>query len=274
MTGTPDANGAAPHTWHYGLIARWWAEFNVGGPEIPYFQRHIERGGGGALDAGCGTGRLLIPFLQAGLDVDACDVSADMVALCREQAEREGLTPALYVQGLHELDLPRRYRTIVVCGVLGVGSDREQDAEALRRLYEHLEPGGTLVLDNEPPYASPRQWRYWPREERRALPEPPEPPQERRRTADGSELALRSRIVELDPLAQQTRLEMHAQLWRDGELQAEERHTIDLALYLTNELLLMLDRAGFRDVVLHRGYEEVPPTGDDDFVVFVATKAR
>jgi len=24
-----------PVTWHYGLIARWWAEFNTDGPEIP-----------------------------------------------------------------------------------------------------------------------------------------------------------------------------------------------------------------------------------------------
>ena len=31
-----------PQTWHYGLVAQWWAEFNVDGPEIPYFQRLIE----------------------------------------------------------------------------------------------------------------------------------------------------------------------------------------------------------------------------------------
>jgi len=262
-----------PQTWHHGLIARWWAEFNVGGPEVAYFRRFVERGSGPALDAGCGTGRLLLPYLRAGLDVDGCDVSADMIALCREQAAREGLAPNLYVQALHALDLPRRYRTIVVCGAFGLGSDRDRDAEALRRLHDHLEPGGTLVLDNEVPYANTHQWRYWPKDERRALPEAPEPPRSRRRAADGSEFALQSRIVELDPLAQRVRLEMHAQLWRDGELEANERHTIDIGLYFTAELLLMLERAGFRDVVLQRGHEEVPPTPDDDFVVFVARKA-
>jgi len=34
----------APTTWHYGLVARWWAEFNVDGPEIDYFRRHVEEG--------------------------------------------------------------------------------------------------------------------------------------------------------------------------------------------------------------------------------------
>src|SRR5215211_699753 len=246
-------------------MARWWAEFNVSGPEIEYFRTFVENGGEPALDAGCGTGRLLLPYLRAGLDVDGCDVSPDMIALCREAAAREGLSTNLYVQALHELDLPRRYRTIVVCGAFGLGSDRDRDAEALRRLYDYLDPGGTLVLDNEVPYASPRQWSYWPHEQRRELPEPPEPPGSRRRAADGSEFALRSRIVRL---AQRATLEMHALLWRDGELETDEKHTIDLGLYFTAELQLMLERAGFRELVLHRGYEEVPPTPDDDFVVF------
>jgi hypothetical protein len=42
-----------------------------------------------------------------GLDVDGCDVSADMTAICREKSEREGLSPTLFVQPMHELDPPR-----------------------------------------------------------------------------------------------------------------------------------------------------------------------
>jgi len=76
-------------TWHHGLVAEWWAEFELEGPEIQYFRRFVEEGQP-ALDAGCGAGRLLIPWLRAGLDVDGCDASADMVALCRERARREG----------------------------------------------------------------------------------------------------------------------------------------------------------------------------------------
>ena len=34
------------------------------------------------LDVACGTGRLLIPYVADGLDVDGCDVSPDMIALC------------------------------------------------------------------------------------------------------------------------------------------------------------------------------------------------
>jgi SAM-dependent methyltransferase len=139
-------------TWHHGLVADWWAEFNTGGPEIDYFGQFVEDAQP-ALDAGCGSGRLLLPWLRAGYDVDGCDVSADMVARCRDLAHREGLAANVWVQALHELAPPRRYRAIVACGVFGLGSTREQDKKALRRFHESLEPGGTLLLDNEVPYA-------------------------------------------------------------------------------------------------------------------------
>jgi SAM-dependent methyltransferase len=141
-----------PQTWHYGVVARWWAEFNRTGPEIDYFRRFVEEGQPG-LDVACGTGRLLLPYLRDGLDVDGCDVSPDMLALCREAAAREGLSPNLYAQAMHELDLPRRYRTVFVCGGFGLGSSRAQDLDALRRLHDQLDPGGVLVLDNEVPYS-------------------------------------------------------------------------------------------------------------------------
>jgi SAM-dependent methyltransferase len=265
---------AAPQTWHYGLIARWWAEFNDNfrAHEIPYFQSYIERDGEPALDVACGTGRLLLPYLRAGLDVDGCDVSADMVALCREKAEREGLSPTLWVQPMHELDPPRRYRTIFVCGAFGLGSTRAQDFAALRRFHEHLEPGGTLLLDIEVPYADVHQWLYWLQEKRSSLPEAATPPGTRRRASDGSEYSLSSRVVDLDPVNQHVTLEMHAERWRDDELQEAEDHTLTIGLYFKNELLLMLERVEFADVVVQGDHNDAEPTPDDEFIVFVAKK--
>jgi hypothetical protein len=61
-------------------------------------------------------------------------------------------------------------------------------------------------------------------------------------------------------------------MWAGDELVAEEKHLLRMTLYFTHELALLLEQAGFRDLELRAGYRDEPPTADDDFVVFVATK--
>jgi SAM-dependent methyltransferase len=261
-----------PQTWHYGLVAQWWAEFEIDGPELAYHRTFIETHGQPALDIACGTGRVLLPFLRAGLDVDGCDISPDMLALCRQKAEREGLSPRLYQQARHELDLPRTYRTIIVCGSFGLGGDRQRDMEALRRFYRHLEPGGTLVLEDYVPYGDAHEWQYWVSEKRRQLPEPWPPPGERKRAADGSEYGLRTRIVDVDPLEQRVTLQIRAEKWQAGRLVAEEERLLKSQVYFRNELMMMLQQAGFGEIRVEGDFKEEPATPDHEVLVFIAGK--
>jgi SAM-dependent methyltransferase len=268
---TSSTSSEQPTTWHYGLVARWWAEFNTSGPEIAYFQRYVERDLP-ALDVACGTGRLLVPYLRAGLDVDGCDVSPDMLALCRERAEREGLSPVLYQQAMHELDLPRKYRTIYVCGSFGLGGKRGHDEEALRRMFEHLEPGGRLLLDNEVLYSEAGKWQHWTKEGHGRLPQSWVEPAERRIGADGAEYALSGRIVEVDPLEQLVTAEIRGFMWRDGRMVEQDEHVLKMTVYFTHELVLMMERAGFENLELRADYTDEAPTADTTFVVFIAQK--
>lgn len=262
----------SPETWHYGLIARWWAEFNEGGPEVEYFRRFVEQGGGAALDAACGTGRLLIPYLGAGLEVDGCDISADMLEQCRVKAQRLGLSPNLYAQSLHQLDLPRKYRTIFCCGGIGVGSDAERDLLALQRFHAHLEPGGVLVLDVEMPYSKPQEWQYWTAEKNSLLPEPWPETGDRKRMRDGTELELRGRRIGLDPFRQVITRQIQVTHWADQEMLGQEEYLLDERLYLKSELQLMLRHSGFTNVRVLGEYNDAPPTPQDSMLVFVAEK--
>jgi len=256
-------------TWHHGLVADWWAEFNTDGPEIEYFGRFVERGQP-ALDAGCGAGRLLVPWLQAGYDVDGCDASADMIARCRARAAREGLDPRLLVQPLHELDPPRRYATIVACGVFGLGSTRAQDQEALHRFRRCLEPGGLLLLDTEAPYSRSPLWARWTKDGRRGLPASWPAEAAERMASDGSVLALRSRTLAVDPLDQCVVRAIRAEKRVDGRVVSSEEHVLSERMYFRNELLLMLEAAGFSQVDVRGGYTDEPATADHDCLVFLA----
>jgi hypothetical protein len=104
------------------------------------------------------------------------------------------------------------------------------------------------------------------------LPQEAKRPSERRPASDGSELGLSARLVDFDPLEQRVTTEMHAERWRDGELEAEEEHLLTITLYFKNELLLMLQRAGFGDVAVEGDHNDAPATAEDDFLVFVAKR--
>lgn len=263
-----------PQTWHYGLVAQWWAEFNVGGPELPYFQRLIERYGQPALDVGCGTGRLLLPYRRAGLDVDGCDISPDMLALCRQNAEREGISVNLYEQAMHELNLPSAYKTILVCGAFELSGDRHHALDALSRFYHHLEPGGVLLLDHHVGYEgiAVKDWHYWLKHERHGLPEAWPPPGEGRRASDGSVYFMRARLADLDPLEQLVTLQIRLELQRDGKQVAEEQYTLKERVYFKNELLTMLEHAGYGDIVVQGDYTEAEATAEHSVLVFLARK--
>jgi SAM-dependent methyltransferase len=258
-------------TWHYGVMARYWAEHNTTGPEIAYFQGQIEKYGQPALDAGCGTGRLLIPFLRAGLDVDGADVSGDMLAYCEQTARSEGLSPRLYRQALHELDLPRQYQTIVVCGAFGIGVSRAHDFIALKRFFQHLLPGGVLLLEIYVPYGDEKVWPLWRKDARKNLPDPwPEyvgkPPE------DDREYDLFYRLVSVDPLKQQTLGEMRMFSYKYKQIVEDKTYPLTSNYYFRNEMRMLLDQAGFRIEAEKGDWTDADASADHNVIVFFARK--
>ena len=270
MTRSPETG-----TWHYGLIARYWDEFNLPAEEeLAYYKRAIKRFGQPALDIGCGTGRLLIPLAQAGLDIDGTDVSADMIALCAARAKSQGLASQLAVQASHELDAQRRYRTAFMCGVFGIGGSRSNDLAGLRRAHAALTPGGTLLIDHELPYATDNvdEWARWLPGHRADLPTEPSIDNPRRRAANGDEFELFGRLIDLNPLEQRISRELGVRLWRGSEIVDEQPPaTLHENLYFPQEILLLLQVAGFTSVMVEQAHSGGPATPDDPGVIFVAT---
>ena len=259
-----------PVTWHYGLIARWWAEVNSADPaELAWYDAAIQRYGEPALDLGCGAGRLLVPLSAAGYDVDGVDVSGDMLDRCREVAASAGVNVAgrLHRQAFQELDLARRYGTIYCCDSLGIGGDAIADQEALRRVFAHLRPGGAFVFSADTPSRAGADANA-PRE----LPRPWPDHGERRRLSDGDELELRSRLLDTDDGGRRRTLQIRALLWRGEDVVSEEHRELRLIDYTPGELRHMLGQAGLEDITVEGTYTGVPPTPDTETIVFTARR--
>lgn len=62
--------------------------------DLEFYYEHIKNEKK-ILEAGVGTGRLLIPYLQKGLDVEGIDLSSEMLNICKEKCEEFGVKTAL-----------------------------------------------------------------------------------------------------------------------------------------------------------------------------------
>jgi SAM-dependent methyltransferase len=261
-----------PLVWHYGLMAERWAAFNTEAPEASFFLQVIARSGQPVLDLACGTGRVLLPILRSGVDIDGCDISADMLEHCRVRAAREGFRPNLYAQPMHAVALPRTYRTIYICDSFGLGGSLENDLETLRRCYAHLAEGGTLVLNIEAEYTDPTLWALWSASQHQNLPQPWPEAGGGRAAPDGSEHIGRFRILALDPLDQTVTRQVRLEKWQAGVLVAAEEYTLRGRMYFRDELLLMLRLAGFHDITVCGDYTDTPATAEHRQLVFSAIR--
>lgn len=210
-----------------------------GWEDRPFYLELIRRSGEPVLDVGCGTGRLLLDYLAEGIEIHGVDVSPEMLALCRAKASTLGLEPTLYEQAVEDLNLPRRYRTIIVpSSSIQLVIDPATAGRAIVRLASHLEPGGALVM----PFMTLAGDEEWTKEAVRP---------------DGA-LVRRTAKSEYDPVTELEDTDDLYEVLVDGKVVAAERHvqkpatrsyTVDQARALYLQARLEIERVvdGFSD---------------------------
>lgn len=218
--------------------------------ELAFYRSHIERHGQPVLEAMSGSGRFLVPLLDAGIDIDGVDASPDMLAACERKCRARGLEPRQYQQDLQDLRLPRRY-AFAFCGggSFGLVISDEEVVASLRGLHDHLLPGGHLLLEVETPVARHDGpggiWfgKWW-------------------RRGDGATIVMRS-ITTYDT---HTRTESGLgiyELFVDGRQTESELNDWARRFWTAGEVAGALAAAGFVDVHVTKAYGTDPPDGSE-----------
>ena len=126
----------------YDLYYSWVTE------DIPFYLSRAREAGGPVLEAACGTGRVLLPILAAGVDIDGFDLHPGMLEVLKRKAAERGLAPRVSIADMRDFTMPRRYAlvTIPFRAFQHLLTTADQVA-ALRCMREHLDPGGSLVFN-------------------------------------------------------------------------------------------------------------------------------
>jgi len=126
----------------YDLLFRDYAD------DLDFYLGAAKAAGGPVLDLGCGTGRVLLRALAAGLDIDGLDDSAEMLARLRSNAAARGLAPRVTQGDMRGFRMARRYPCVMIpFNAFAHNLTADDQVATLRCCHEHLAPGGRLVFD-------------------------------------------------------------------------------------------------------------------------------
>ncbi|MFI3683522.1 class I SAM-dependent methyltransferase [Vagococcus fluvialis] len=82
--------------------------------DIEYYYEKLKDVTGPILEAGVGTGRMLIPFIQKGLTMEGIDLSEEMLAQCRMNMNEHQVIGKVFQGDLTKLEIETRYEAIMM----------------------------------------------------------------------------------------------------------------------------------------------------------------
>lgn len=116
--------------------------------DVDYYVDRATTVDGPVLELGCGSGRIYLELLEAGVDADGIDRSAEALAVLREHADERGLEPSVCQADMAAFSADREY-ALVICPFNAI--QELTTIETQRALFESvsdaLAPGGLFVFD-------------------------------------------------------------------------------------------------------------------------------
>jgi ubiquinone/menaquinone biosynthesis C-methylase UbiE len=208
--------------------------------DVEFYLQRLKYCTGPVLEPAVGTGRVMIPLMEAGIEVEGVDNSPEMLAICRARCAERGLQPVLHEGDMGSLSLPERYEAIIIpAGSFLLIERREESLGALKRFREHLVRGGRLILDLE------LQTDLRVGTISTGTVETPQ----------GETITMESKVVEVNFLKQYSVSHLRYEKWRKGELLRTEMQRFAGHWYGLEEFELVLKSLGFSDVVVSADYE-------------------
>lgn len=229
--------------------------------EINFYTAYARASIGPILEPMCGSGRILLPLLKAGFAIEGFDASAHMLAALREKYAHccDGDLP-VWQQYVQDFTSSKRYGLMFIpFGSWGLVLDQEERLQGLQALYDHLLPGGTLILEIDT-VASEVDADTAVREQSFMQ-------------TDGSVIAVQMASV-YDFETQIYRAFSIYTLSKNGVVISTEQEIFTQYVFRHDELEVMLRRVGFSVIKKYKNYAKEPAGEQDPMIIYECLRAE
>lgn len=226
--------------------------------DLEYYLNRLKGTKGKILEAAVGSGRFLIPLLDEGYNVDGIDYSPKMLDSCRNRCKERGLNPELYEGNICNFSLPSKYEAIIIpTGSFCLIEKLEDAKNALECFYNHLIPGGRVLIDLE----IPNNWHTGEISTTTVS-----------LSADEG-IILENKSIEIDWVNQTTLSYLKYEKWKKGKLVDTELQKFTMRWYGIEEFKLIMANIGFSQITCFADYTyKKQPSKETQLITFEAVR--
>lgn len=227
--------------------------------DIEFYVSLSKKQGGKVLDIGCGTGRVMLPLMRAGIDVIGMDLSPHMLVKAKAKLGMAGFTPEVYEGDMKDFALPYEFSLIIVpyYSMIYMHSDDDRSS-VLRCCFKHLKLGGVLAFDFDAGCGTPGMGKPWLGFEK----------------IDESTGAVIIQTCQMNQVTEYLRIiNILTHILKGPESHITVSASIEASIP-TNHMKIMMQKAGFTVQGFYKDYDYTPHMGGEECVVVAAKLGR
>jgi SAM-dependent methyltransferase len=115
--------------------------------DVPFYLERYSNFKGTALELMAGTGRLSVPMIKSGINLDCVDLSQGLLEKLSDKLDRARLHSNMYRRDICNLVLPRKYDVIIIgCNSFAEITDKDNRLKVLKSVYNLLNDSGEFVV--------------------------------------------------------------------------------------------------------------------------------
>jgi 2-polyprenyl-3-methyl-5-hydroxy-6-metoxy-1,4-benzoquinol methylase len=248
---------------HYDLVLYGEDEHSATAEEMQFMEWALKAYAGirinNVLDAGCGTGRFLVPLAKKGFSMTGIDSSRFMLEQAGLKLKRKKLKADLVEIGIEELECESSFDAVIcIDSVLCYFKEKDSMLDALKRLHRSLVENGIIVIETWNIFAHSAMLN-----------------KKGSFTNKGKKAV--ARILEsnsVDPQTKVLTINLDVNI-KNGGKEGISAHSESLYIPEFSGMKSLMKSAGFKNIRCFSGYDFIPASAaHGDSMIYVGTKSK